>query len=87
MVTSDLYSKKIILENPVSLTVIVVSLQVFINVNAGTADFKVDAELEKTFVFSHQLCQSHLRLDTKHLGPLSIKQTDTVTVPLTALPV
>ena len=56
-----------------SLTVIVVSLQVLVDVNASTADFKVDAELEQTLVFTHQLRQSHLCLDAKHLRPLSIK--------------
>jgi len=58
----------------VSLTVVIVSLQILVDVDTSAADFKVDAELEQTFVLTHQLRQSHFGLDTKHLWTLSITQ-------------
>jgi len=58
------------------LTVVVVSLQVLKDVNTSTSHFKVDAELEEAFVLTHQLSQTHLRLYTKHLRPLSDKHYD-----------
>jgi len=61
-----------------SLTIVIVSLQVLVDVNAGTAHFQVDAKLEQTLVFTHQLRQTHLGLDAKHLRPLSIKCVITV---------
>jgi len=43
--------------------------------DAGTAYFKLNAKLEKAFILTHQLSQTHLCLDSKHLRPLSIIHT------------
>jgi len=56
MSTSNSY-KKVKVKKPCKcLTVVIVSLQVLIDVNASTAHFQVDAKLEETFVLTHQLC-------------------------------